>query len=702
MHRPLRWPALLRVAALAGALALSTTASLAQDERPSLIPAPAHAVAKAGVFRLQEGAVLAPATGDAEARRTAVYLRDLLRRTRGLNTVVRPGASGAVRLRLDPAAPEGAEAYALRVTPQGVEIAARAPAGLFYGAVTLWGLATADGGHGGVTLADREIEDAPRFAWRGLLLDSVRHFQSVAFIEKFIDVMALHKLNVLQWHLTDDQGWRLEIKAYPKLTSVGAWRTPAGAEGHDAKGRPRRYGGFYTQAQVRGIVAYAAARHVMIVPEIELPGHATAAIAAYPQLASAPGTPRAPSPDWGVFANLYRPDAESFTFLQTVLTEVMGLFPSPYIHIGGDEAVKGQWRASPAVQAKIKALGLKNEDALQSWFVAQMGRFLSAHGRRLVGWDEILQGGDLPPGAVVTSWRGLSGATAAAKAEHDTVLAPIAPLYLDNRNSGDPSEPPGRGLIFTLKDVYGFDALAPDLTEAQQAHVIGVQAQLWTEHIRLERWVEWMAFPRAAAVAEIGWSPAVARSWPDFASRMPAQMARYASLGVNAATSPFAPPDPLTPKPPLRRASQQLTLCSGLGLNLEDDAPYDGPRATFLVDIMNPCWKWPDVDLSHGRDLTIRVGRLPFNFELGADAAKIPLPPQATPEGELVIRDRCDGETLAVVPLAQAAANPAVSTVHATLPPRPRPAELCFTFTRNTLDPFWVLDAVELSAPPFG
>ncbi len=298
------------------------------------------------------------------------------------------------------------------------------------------------------------IEDAPRFAWRGLLLDSVRHFQSVAFIKTLIDAMAREKLNVLQWHLTDDQGWRLEIKKYPRLTLVGAWRVPAGeAAQHDidpATGKPRLYGGFYTQDQVRDLVAYAAARNITIVPEIEMPGHAQAAIVAYPWLGSVSSPPTQVSSDWGVFPYLYNTDDRTFGFLEDVLGEVIGLFPGPFVHVGGDEAVKDQWKANGAIQAKMHALGIAGEDALQSWFIARIGTFLKAHGRRLIGWDEILQGG-VPADATITSWRGIDGAITAAKAGHDAVLSPAPVLYFDNRQAEGRDEPSGRGAIVSLE-----------------------------------------------------------------------------------------------------------------------------------------------------------------------------------------------------------------------------------------------------------
>jgi len=519
---------------LLGAIALTVLTAPAFGA-PALIPAPVSVVEGQGAYTLTSGDVIAIPKGDAEARDVAGYLQDLLKRTRGLDLTIREGGSAkaAIVLRRDRA--HAGEAYRLIAGKDGVVIAAGGKAGLFYGATTLWQLATETPGQGPATIETVTIEDAPRFAWRGLMLDSARHYQSPAFVKQLIDWMALHKLNVLHWHLTDDQGWRLEIKKYPKLTEVGAWRVPAGAgpaaDIDPATGKPRQYGGFYSQDQVREIVAYAAARNVTIVPEIEMPGHAQATLVAYPELGAASPAPTAVSSDWGVFPYIYNVDDKTFGFLEDVLTEVMALFPGQYIHVGGDEAVKDQWKVSPAVQAKIRELGLKDEHELQSWFIQRIERFLGSHDRRLIGWDEILEGG-LAPNATVMSWRGIDGAVAAAKQGHDAVLAAQPTLYFDRRQGTSADEPPGRGQLVTLKDVYLFDPAPASLTEAERKHILGLQATLFSEHIRTEERVEQMAFPRAAAVAELGWSPANGRDWTDFGARLPVMLDRYRTLGL--------------------------------------------------------------------------------------------------------------------------------------------------------------------------
>jgi hexosaminidase len=534
MVRTVTTIALKPLAAAACLAALSACAeAVAAPGILQVIPVPASVEPAAGSFRIASG--MAIVTRDARAEPVARFLADLLDRTRGIH--LRPSttgdATGAIRFSFDAVAARSPEAYVLEVSRDGVEIRAADPRGLFYGAVTLWQLATADGADGGpATIQALQIEDGPRFAWRGVMLDSARHYQPPEFVRQFIDWMALHKLNVLHWHLTDDQGWRLEIRRYPELTHIGAWRKPAGA------GDPPRYGGFYTQAEVREIVAYAASRFVTIVPEIEMPGHAQAAIASYPQL----GTGGAPpvSPDWGVHDWLFNADESTLVFLENVLDEVIDLFPGEFVHVGGDEAVKDRWRASPGVQSRIRELGLADEAALQGWFVARIGRFLDARGRRLIGWDEILESG-VPSRAAVMSWRGTAGGIAAARAGHDVVMAPSPILYLDHWQSDSPREPPGRPGVVTLADVYGFEPVPAELAPAEARRILGAQVNAWTEHMRLPGRVEHQAFPRAAALAEATWSPAAARNWNSFMARLGAQFARYRRLGIRFADSAFEP-----------------------------------------------------------------------------------------------------------------------------------------------------------------
>lgn len=523
----MRLPLLLVMATSLVSLAAASHAAPAK-----MIPAPAVETPRDGAFRLTARTPILAAPGDAEAMAAARRLAELLTRSRGLTLTVGEGAARPGAITFQRGAPAG-EAYDLDVAPDRIVVTSAGAAGLFYGATSVWQLATEASGKGPVDIAARRIQDAPRFAWRGLMLDSARHFQSVEFVKGFIDRMAMAKLNTFHWHLVDDQGWRLEIKKYPRLTQVGAWRVPAGpaaaADIDPATGKPRVIGGFYTQDQVREIVAYAAARHITVVPEIEMPGHAHAPIVAYPELGSA-APPAATSGDWGVFPYLYNVDEKTFSFLDDVLAEVIDLFPSRYIHVGGDEAVKEQWKANPAVQARMKELHIASETALQGWFISRVEQTLNARGRRLIGWDEILEGG-VAESATVMSWRGIDGAIIAAKLGHDTILSPAPTLYLNHRQTAAPDGLPGRGQVVGLKEVYDYEPMPAALNPDERHHVLGVQANLWTEHMRTEDRVALMAFPRATAVAETAWSPAGRKNWQDFADRLPVELDRQRALG---------------------------------------------------------------------------------------------------------------------------------------------------------------------------
>ncbi len=661
------------------------------------------------VVRLDPGSLSVPAAtgistprGDAPAAADARWLAAESARIGG--PVLHPGpthtAIAFVRGK-DPSL--GEEGYRLDITAHGAIIEAAGDAGLFHGAATLLQLLTPeDGSTGPVHLPLLHIEDKPRFAWRGLMLDSARHMQSVGFIEALIDQMARYKLNVFHWHLTDDQGWRIPIDGYPRLTTVGAWRVEAGLPHRldiDRKtGKPRLYGGFYGKAEIRRVVAYARARGIEVVPEIEMPGHASAAILAYPDLGLRPVDP-ATIGDWGVFPNLYAPNDHSLGFLETVLTQVMDLFPGRYIHIGGDEAVKDVWKASPEVQAKIKALGLKDEDALQSWFINRIGRFLATHGRRLIGWDEILQGG-LPDGAAVMSWHGIAGAVEAAKMGHDAVLTPGLPFYFDNAVSPAVGEPPSRGLVIPLSSVYAYDPAPVGLDAAALGHILGVQANLWTEHMRLETRVEHLAFPRAIALAELGWTPQAQRRWPDFLDRLRPAMRRDEAMGLKPAESALDPrPTPVADAHAHARDSHQLALCTNrVSLNLEAPGPVAvEARATHLADIMNPCWLWKDADLSGVTGVRLTAGLMPFNVQIGADAARIPLSPALTPNGEFEVRlGGCAGPVIAGGPMPDTGADPEAHASAALAPSAGR-HDLCILFTRPKLDPWWALGSINLT-----
>jgi hexosaminidase len=684
-----------------GFAVLSSTAAA---QLPAVVPNPASMMRGTGEFSVTAATRVVTPREDAGARRAAANFTALLAKSGGPRLEVADDAKGEGAIRFSRVAelPGGPEAYRVEVKPKSVVVTAATDAGFGNAAATLWQLIDPRAGplpEGAVSIPAVMIDDAPRFAWRGLMLDSARHFQSPEFIRRLVDWMALHKLNVLHWHLTDDQAWRLEIRKYPRLTEVGAWRVPAGAGAQadidSATGKPRLYGGYYSQETVRSIVAYAAARGITIVPEIEMPGHATAAIVAYPRLGATDHPPTVVPSDWGIYTNVYSLEDSTFAFLEDVLDEVMALFPGPYIHVGGDEVEREQWRESPRARQRLAELGIDDSKA-QAYFTQRIGRFLQSRGRRMVGWDEILEPG-LSMGAVVMSWRGIEGAVAAANKGHDTVLAAHPTLYFDNRQSASPQEPPGRGRVVSLKDVYAFEPLPPAINAEAARHVLGVQANLWTEHIRTEERVAWMAFPRAAAVAELGWSQPDRRGWDDFQRRLASLQSRYKSVGLVAAR-PFVDRAPTN-----FRVSQQMRLCSeDIALSLEDDAPVAGKRAVFLLDVQNPCWIYPQAALDRARALVATVGQVPFNFQIGEAVKKIRFPQPTTPEGELEVRlDSCEGELLARLPLAPAVGNDGVTTLpRAPIAARPGRHDLCLRFAQPKLDPMWAIDSLKIEGAP--
>lgn len=532
---------------------------------PDLVPAPRSAVVGGGRFVLGAATVLDAGPG---TEGTARRLRAELGAATGL-PLPPPGAGGdaggggedggVLRLRLDQqvAAELGPEGYRLSVTDAGVDLRGGAAPGVFWGAQTLRQLLGPDAYRRAPlpgrtwSLPHAVVEDAPRFGWRGFLLDVARHFTPKDGVLRWIDLLAAHKLNVLHLHLTDDQGWRLEIERFPRLTEVGAWRRRSRLGHRDSPlWDERPHGGFYTRDDVREIVAYAAERHITVVPEIDVPGHSQAAIASYPELGNTdiPGgtadTALEVWTDWGISPDVLAPTEAVLRFYEGVFEEVLELFPGEFVHIGGDECVKDQWRRSPTAQARIAELGLDGEDALQAWFVRHFDRWLAGRGRRLVGWDEILQGGTvadgtaeelrLSPGAVVSSWRGYAGGIAAARAGHDVVMCPKEHVYLDYRQDAGEDEPVPIGDPRTLRDVYHFEPVPPELAgTAAEKHVVGAQANLWTEVVEDQQRADYQAFPRLAAFAEAVWSPPGARDWAGFERRMTgAHYARLDALGV--------------------------------------------------------------------------------------------------------------------------------------------------------------------------
>ncbi len=496
-----------------------------------LLPRPTSYAPAAGHFTLSEHTVLAAAP---ELEGVAQWLRAALGPAIGFALHQGDREADVVRLAIDRALP--AEGYRVTVTPEAVQIDGGGAAGVFYGAQTLRQLLPPQvfrRAHvTGVawTAPACQIEDAPRFGWRGAMLDVVRHFVPKADVLRLIDLLAMHRLNVLHLHLTDDQGWRVEIKRYPRLTEVGAWRRESqiGAAA-DAPGDGRPHGGFYTQDDLREIVAYAAERHVTVVPEIETPGHAQAAIAAYPEL-GVTGEQLDVWTRWGINDNVLNVEESTIDFFRHVLDEVMEIFPSTFIGIGGDECPKTQWESSPRVQERMRELGVADGEALQSWFVRRLDAHLTARGRRLFGWDEILEGG-LAPGATVASWRGMYGAVAAARKGHDVVACPDDLVYLDYRQSELPTEPIPVSIPLTLQDVYGFDPVPAELSADEAAHILGGQCNIWTEHMDSPRVIDYMAFPRLCAFAEAIWSSGQG-NFAEFHTRLDQHLRRLDAIGV--------------------------------------------------------------------------------------------------------------------------------------------------------------------------
>lgn len=566
--------------ALGGLLTAAVTSTRAAPGEPTavaLIPQPQSLIQSDGQFKLDHRTRIYAhdAAGLRHGALLAYTLSQLLGRAPELR-LGRPGKGERNTIFFGPPTQCGAvaECYSLDIRAEGVNIAA-AETGQFYALQSLLQLLppTVAQPRGQAVLPALSIQDKPRFAWRGLHLDVGRHLFDVAFIKKLLDQMAAYKLNVFHWHLTEDQGWRIEIKSLPKLTEIAAYRPrtpqdPPGPAGSD----PTLYGGFYTQEQIKEVVAYARARHITVVPEIELPGHSLAALAAYPELACTPG-PFAVGTRWGVFEDIYCPSEQTFEFLEKVLGEVMALFPSPYIHIGGDEAPKRRWKESPLAQALMRREGLKDEEELQSYFIRRIERFIRSKGRRLIGWDEILEGG-LAPNATVMSWRGEAGGIAAARAGHEVVMTPAQWCYFDAGQGPKEQEMWGLNGGLTLEKLYAYEPLPRELSPAQQALIIGVQANVWTERLYRPEQVEYMVFPRLLGMAEVAWSSPQVRDWGQFQRRVDAHFPRLdaAELGYRI------------PRPP---GLDTITLRDGRA-TLALHAPVPGSRMYVSLDGSSP------------------------------------------------------------------------------------------------------------------
>jgi hexosaminidase len=577
---------------------------------PSVIPRPVSIASTAGTFEFSAatGILHAPALAG-----EAALLADDLARLTGSRPKVAAGRQpmpSRILLDFGDLPPSG---YQLEVAAGGVTIRGGDPAGVFYGTRTLLQLlppARRDGPEldGPVALPGVRISDHPRFGWRGMMLDVGRHFHPVPDIKRFIDWLAYHKINVFHWHLTDDQGWRIEIRKYPKLTEVGAWRASSPPYGNRNGDDGRRYGGFYTQEQVREIVAYAAVRHITVVPEIEMPGHAAAAITAYPELGNSdiPGYAPQVMTRWGVHPYVFAPKEETFRFLEDVLTEVCELFPSQYIHIGGDEAPKTQWQQSKFAQEVMKREHLRNEEELQSWFIRRIAKFLDSKMRRLIGWDEIQEGG-LPKTATMMVWRDAKWAKHALDQGNNIVMATTSHTYFDyyqHPAAGELAkgvEYEAIGGMLPIEQVYSYDPASVASSEAQKRQILGTQAQLWSEYFKDFSKVEYHAFPRIAALAEVAWSPLEGKDYADFRRRLDTLLKAYDAAGLKRGDAW---------RPPVRKARDGGAVETSLGIyqNHWPELAFDGHADTFF---------WADRTLREGDHLTLR-----FKAPLGR-AAKV-------------------------------------------------------------------------------
>lgn len=537
------------------------TQNVASDYK--VVPLPMKMETQKGRFLLNDKTRI---YADASLVKEAEFLKEYVQLQTGVTISVAEGkASSGIVLAIDPNIAEE-EGYKIDGNAMMITITGKNPQGVFYGIQTLRQLITevvAENGQKDYVIPSAKIEDAPRFAYRGMHLDVGRHMFPVEFIKKYIDLIALHKMNRFHWHLTEDQGWRLEIKKYPKLTEVGAWREqtaigknfPHAYEGATFKGDGKRYGGFYTQEEVREIVKYAADRHITVIPEIDLPGHMLAALASYPELGN--GTaPYKVAEYWGVFDQILAPKEETFKFLEDVFTEVIDIFPSEYIHVGGDEAPKKEWRESAQAQEVIKQLGLKDdtepnpvdgkkhtkEEKLQSYFITRVEKFLNSKGRQIIGWDEILEGG-LAPNATVMSWRGIEGGLTAAKAGHKAIMTPGGYCYFDHYQNEVDAETKQPYLsiccLTTVEKVYSYDPIPAEFTPEQAKLIWGVQANLWTEYIHSPAQAEYMVAPRMTALSEVQWTPVAQKDYNQFKERLASIRNIFDKMNVNYAKHIF-------------------------------------------------------------------------------------------------------------------------------------------------------------------
>jgi len=509
----------------------------------NIIPKPKDVILENGFFVLNNSTQIVADINNEEINFISNYLSKILEPSTGykLKIVQNDIPANKIKLIIDSSIHGAKGVYCLDVNKKGILISAPEPVGLFYGIQSLRQLFPPEIEMKEVHNVEWKvplvkISDEPAFKYRGMMLDVSRHFFPVSFIKKYLDLMALYKMNTFHWHLTDDQGWRIEIKKYPKLTEIGSVRKET-LVGHlklnkEEKYDGIKYGGYYTQENIMNIVAYAKARYITVIPEIEMPGHSLAALASYPDLGCT-GGPYEVATKWGIYDDVYCAGNEKvFTFLEDVLTEVMALFPSEYIHIGGDECPKTKWKKCPKCQNRIRNEGLKDVHELQSYFIQRIEKFLNAHGRQIIGWDEILEGG-LAPKATVMSWRNEKGGIKAAQMHHYVIMTPVQYLYFDYYQDDPKTEPLTIGGLLSTRKVYSYYPVPAELSTDEDKYVLGAQGNVWTEYLNDPEYVEYMTFPRICALSEVVWTPKEMKNWDDFVRRMKVHFKRLNALNVN-------------------------------------------------------------------------------------------------------------------------------------------------------------------------
>lgn len=514
-------------------------------QKSNIIPQPVNIQLREGNFVIDNNTSLKINPANKDLKAAAGYFSSYIKNISGKNLPLNSKKTKSIEFKVVKTEGIGDEGYLLNVSPSVITITANTKAGIVYGMQSLFQTLPAVRTNAALEVPCMNVKDHPRFKWRGMHLDVSRHFFSPDLVKEYIDLMAAYKMNVFHWHLADDQGWRIEIKKYPKLTEVGAWRVDETSKNWRQRlqakfGEAATYGGYYTQEQIKDIIAYAAQRNVTIIPEIEMPGHSAAAIAAYPYLSCTqqPQLPMTGGNYTNISSNYCAGNDSVFLFLQNVLSEVITLFPSQYIHIGGDEVDKTSWRNCPRCQLRIINEKLKNEDELQSYFIRRIEKFLISKKRKMIGWDEILEGG-LAPEATVMSWRGEAGGIEAAKMNHDVVMTPGSPVYFDHYQDDPATEPFAIGGFNTLKKVYDYEPVPKELNEQEAKYVLGAQANLWTEFITTAEHVEYMILPRMLALAEVVWSAKETRNWNNFNERLQSHFKAFDQKGLHYSKGNF-------------------------------------------------------------------------------------------------------------------------------------------------------------------